>query len=511
SHDKAVDITVDNDLNVYVTGISMTSGVNQCITTIKYNSVGNVIWVRTYDGFWDGDDYAIGLSEIIDNEFYVLGSYMALDHTYDYLIIKYNTNGDTVWVRTLSGIWGDHDYISDFVVDNSGNLYITGTTNSAWTYTDFMTVKFSPNGDIVWTRVYNHIADKHDEPSAIAVDSEGNIYVTGKSWDYTTGYDFLTVKYDSTGELLWVERYNGIADSTDEAKCISVDTENNVYISGITYVPGHGFDICTIKYSSLGETLWVRNYGGSGHLNDSPTKILLDTANCALVVTGTSFEGTNDYLVIKYSLNGEELWSQTYNGTGNGNDMVYDASIDFYGNVYIIGSSMGAGTSSDYAILKYHTNGYLEWITRYNGIANGIDRGYAIYIDSQSNLYAAGESQGFGTGLDYLTIKYTQNNGVFEEFRAFTFPEVAIKNSVFKNYVEIQCHLEKKSQISSIKIFDTQGRLIKVYENFKNKKDDHRFLWNGKDDQDKEVPCGVYYIELESPNCRITRKIVKLR
>src|SRR6202158_4706801 len=84
-------------------------------------------------------------------------------------------------------------------------------------------------------------------PLAIAVDGKGYIYVTGWSRGIGTGYDYATVKYDSEGNEVWVARYNGPANWDDIATAVAVDAEDNVYVTGGSYGPGTGLDYATIK------------------------------------------------------------------------------------------------------------------------------------------------------------------------------------------------------------------------------------------------------------------------
>ena len=126
---------------------------------------------------------------------------------------------------------------------------------------------------------YEDIMDRviaDDEATAIAVDGSGNVYVTGGSYGSGTYYDYATIKYNSSGDTMWVRRYNGPGNSYDEATAIAVDSSGNVYVTGWSYSLGTGYDYATIKYNSSGDTMWVRRYNGPGNSDDEATAIAVE-------------------------------------------------------------------------------------------------------------------------------------------------------------------------------------------------------------------------------------------
>ncbi len=95
-------------------------------------------------------------------------------------------------------------------------------------------------------RRYNGPADGRELATAIAVDTSGNVYVTGYSTG--TGWDYATVKYLANGDSAWAMRYNGPGNADDSPNGIAVDDSGNVYVTGRSDGDGSGWDYCTIKY-----------------------------------------------------------------------------------------------------------------------------------------------------------------------------------------------------------------------------------------------------------------------
>jgi len=256
-----------------------------------------------------------------------------------------------------------------------------------------------------WVARYNGPSSSLDSASALAVDSQGNVYVTGRSVGSGTGFDYATVKYDTNGRQLWVARYNGPGTNWDEATALAVDSQGNVYVTGRS--DGTGADYLTIKYDTNGRQLWVARYNGPGNGEDYPFALAVDSQGNVYVTGRSEGSGTGfDYATVKYDTNGRQLWVARYNGPGNRGDAAAALAVDGQGNVYVTGVSEGSGTSGDYATVKYDTNGRQLWVARYNGPGNGLDSASALAVDSRGNLYVTGYSVVSGTDWDYATIKY---------------------------------------------------------------------------------------------------------
>ncbi|KPL24129.1 MAG: hypothetical protein AMS23_05940 [Bacteroides sp. SM1_62] len=264
---------------------------------------------------------------------------------------------------------------------------------------------FAQTVDTAWVRRYNGPADTTDEAYAVAVDGSGNVYVTGKSWGSGTDYDYATIKYKPDGDTVWVRRYNGLADSTDEAYAVAVDSSGNVYVTGYSEGTGTNYDYATIKYYPNGDTAWVRRYDGPLNNVDEAMDIAIDDSNNVYVTGYSVGSGTGyDYATIKYKPNGDTAWARRYNGPGNSVDAAHAIIVDDSGNVYVTGESFGSGTDYDYATIKYKPDGDTAWVRRYNGPDNVGDVASAIVLDSSESTIQMEILPGCEDTTDPLTV-----------------------------------------------------------------------------------------------------------
>jgi uncharacterized delta-60 repeat protein len=316
-------------------------------------------------------------------------------------------------VARYIGPGNGNDSAYALVVDNSGNVYVTGYSVGSGTGTDYATVKYSPDGNQLWVARYNGPGNSSDTARALAIDNSGNVYVTGYSDGNGTGHDYATIKYSPDGNQLWVARYIGPGNGNDSAYALVVDNSGNVYVTGTSVGSGTYYDYATIKYSPDGNQLWTARYNGLGNDYDEARTLAVDNSG-NVYVTGRSVSGDTlvDYATIKYSPDGNELWVARYNEPGNGDDLAEDLALDNSGNVYVTGYSDGNGpsVSDDYATIKYSSDGNELWVARYNGPGNSGDYTFALAVNNSGNVYVTGFSFGSGTGPDYATIKYTQHD-----------------------------------------------------------------------------------------------------
>jgi hypothetical protein len=163
-----------------------------------------------------------------------------------------------------------------------------------------------------------------------------------------------------------VARYNASAGSDDDAFALAIDSSGNVYVTGGSTGGAISPDYATVKYDSAGQEQWVDRYDGFGDY-DYAIDIVVDDSG-TVFVTGDSIgsNGLFDYLTINYDAAGQEQWTARYASTGNGDNFAVALGIDASGNTYVTGQSPGT-KNYDAATIKYDSAGQEQWVARYDG------------------------------------------------------------------------------------------------------------------------------------------------
>ncbi len=376
---------------------------------IKYSGAGVALWTNRFIGG------ASLLTRDTQGNIFVAGKTNI--NSSGYFAIAYSATGDLLWTNSFSG------YPYAMAADSNGNLFVTGSrTEPNLIYPDFLTVKYSISGAVLWSRSYKGPENAGDFARAIALDKNGNVYVTGGSRNCEAGCpynsDYLTIAYSDTGAGLWTNWYNGPANESDYATGVVVDDNGNVIVTGQSTGIGSSYDYATVAYSAAGIALWTNRYNGLSHLADYPKAIAVDHSG-NVVVTGISGDAINysqhdcDYATVAYSPAGVPLWTNLYNGPGNSTDLTYSMAMDASGNVYVSGYSYGT-YDADYATICYSITGIALWTNRYGGVANGLDQAACVSVDTNGNAFVTGRSQnnvGDSYNMDFATLAYS-NSGM---------------------------------------------------------------------------------------------------
>lgn len=332
------------------------------------------------------------------------------------------------WTSFFNNSASANEFIADVTFDNSGNTYLTGYgAMITGQEDDYITVKCNSSGNVVWSKIYNGPQNGDDVSEALFVDEFGNVYVTGYSRYVLNAFKIVTLKYSSTGDLLWITAFDSLSESSSQPKDIWVDNNGYVYVTGnINLVGVNGSEIVTIKIDSIGNIVDYAYFGQVQNISDFGTDVITDNGG-NIFVGGDSWRNVSlgrEAVIIKYNSDLDSSWVVRVNGNDNSfNEFTVDLELDDNGNLYALCRLQNSPGFTDFAVLKINSNGGTEWRVEYDE-AGGQDIPEAMTMDSDGNIFVTGRvrrSSGGGYN-DFAIVKYN-NDGVEQWTSYYDGPE----------------------------------------------------------------------------------------
>lgn len=414
-NDRYTCMASDTSGNIYLGGSTMNPGDNKDQLIVKLNSAGVVQWRKEFNWSGNGADEVLAIT-VNANNLFVTG-YAFVDNSVntssDYLTIKMNLSGDTIWTRTYNyNVASAYDQANSVFVDAAGNVYVTGISDNdstALTNDDYATVMYSASGTEQWVQRFNGLGNATDQAEKVVADNVGNVYVTGRS-DNGTDDDYVTIKYNSAGTRIWI-KYDDRG-GRDRATAMAIDAKNNIYITGRSD-NGTNDDFWTLKYNSAGVRKWAAGAAFDFVDDDRATAMTVDI-NGNVYVTGQSDVDVSalrnwNYQTVKYDSFGTQIWAKTYEGTVSQDDIANAIAVDKLGNVYVTGQSDGDVTATivnNIATVGYNASGTQLFASVYAGTANQEDAGRAV-ISTSTGCAVAGYTQDAAQMESAIAISYS--------------------------------------------------------------------------------------------------------
>ncbi|MCX7733040.1 MAG: T9SS type A sorting domain-containing protein [candidate division WOR-3 bacterium] len=406
------DMVVDDSGFVYITGATATASLTTDIFVRKYRPDGTVVWTATYNGRANQDDSASAL--VVDSlgNVFVCGWTMDTLMDMDMITIKYSPTGQLLWAKRWFRAVNRDDAAHALALDQQGRVIVTGYCSDASYNIDYCTICYNAQtGDTVWVRYYNRTPENDEDiPYALCIDDSSNIYVTGTSYDDGTDYDITTIRYRPNGTQTWLRRKNNwpwVGD--DYGLKIAFDpTTRSVLVAGTVWDDNQDYNYFTMKYRATnGDSLWYRTYNRYPANNeDLLTALALDPAG-NVFVTGTSFDDVTDYDIatVSYTASGMPRWTQRYDADGF-EDTGAEITVDSLSQIFVLGTGESRINRMDMTILKYDNAGNPLYVWSWdNPAVHREDWGYRIAVHSPKYIFAAGTTTDDTANQDLLLMK----------------------------------------------------------------------------------------------------------
>lgn len=436
---------------------------------------------------------------------------------YNVYVAKYDPSGDEIWIRNFGGT--GYETVNDITTNSKGEIFVTGTYNNTnifggdtlsttnFQYSMFL-LKYDSAGNEIWGKgVKGTSVSFYVTGQSIKCDYDDNVLLTGNFKSTSIIFDTITVnkinaedifiaKYDNSGAIQWAQSAGGIMD--DAGFGIDCDSSNNIFVAGRYGANGMiigstqllnngGSDIFVAKLNPLGNVIWAKQAGGP--LSESANAIAVDDYGNAYI-TGNfqssvlsfggqtiSNVGKTSTFIVKYDVNGSEIWARSSVGPGN----TYGYDIDTYINngIYIAGwydsTSVSFGNTNlfstggeDVFVLKYDSVGNVQWVFSPSGNLNEHCLGVNVASTGDVTITGMFESSPTTFGPYILNNSSAGHQDLFiarlatpTSVTEFSSPSQLL---VWPNPGYNLFHVQLPKGVNKISIFDIQGSSIAHYE-----------------------------------------------
>ncbi len=340
------------------------------IYTLMYSFIdpSSVSWDSQYNGPGNLDDRPVAIASATDtsNNTVVVGYGKNASNNTDIYVIKYNSASGKVWDAVpYDGPGHGNDIPSSALFGLDGSIYVTGyseKTPGSSNYS-FFTAKYAgSDGSLTWSDVYSVAPTGDNKGNFIAMDNSGDVYITGSATNLAGNRDIYTIKYSGsagTAQRLWERALDGPAHGDDAGVSVGVDqVEGNIVVAGTSLTSADNNDFSLVKYSSAGDVVWPQTLLRPN--NDDNLKGMAVDPSGTIYLTGDTSNGASvDILSAILDPSGAVLATSVYNGPGNDADEPATIVANEKGEAFVGGYATNSGGTMDYLALKLLSTTYI--------------------------------------------------------------------------------------------------------------------------------------------------------
>lgn len=404
----------------------------------------------------------------------------------DIWLIKTDTNGDTLWTKTIGGT--SHEEGLAVIQSSNGGYVLTAKKGSFPNYKSLL-IKTDTDGDTLWTKTFG--GNERFAAKGLQQTNDGGYIISGSiTTDATNGpTNIYLIKTDANGDTLWTKTYGA---SGHEYGIANQTSDGGYIISGMTTSFGNSSQLWLVRTDNVGDTVWTKVIGGMGNENGQA----IETSDNGFIIVGNKSEfSTNspsDVWIVKTDNAGNTLWTKTYGGSEHDAATSVEETSD---NGFIIGAntySYGNG-ESDYWLLRTDNLGDTLWTRTFGGALN--EYAGECHQTYDGGYIFMGYNESFGNGNHDLWLIKLDENGFLKTSE--------INNPIFNVYpnpVENTLFIENNNsfgEVESIIIYNLNGKIIKSFESWSNELDVTELL------------SGLYLITFITDNGKRSFKFVK--
>ena len=468
---------------------------------LKINPQGDTLWTKTYGGWLS--EWAYAIQKTADSGYLLAGETSSFGGGgSDVYLVKTNTNGDTLWTKTI-GNEGWEVAFDCKITSDSGFIIVGEKYDVSATTTDILIIKTDMNGDTLWTRTY--FGPGWERAYAVnEIPNEGYI-IAGSSNIFGSGEsDILLIKTNFQGDTIWTRYLGGPQDASGNAVIV---LDDHSYI-----VAGIRSDSTTLSSNTSDRTIKRQDYGNYIHEFSPQIYRKYLTAHpyyYKLLSTLPHQTGQTDMSLMHISQSGELIWERSYGGPQNEGAVTVQRTSD---GGYILGgttTSFGGGFSDMY-IVKVDAAGDTLWTRTFGG--EGTERALDIQITHDDGYVISGTTNSFGSGSTDIYVLKTDDAGrVLTQLNSNPM-KIPIDLRIIPNYpnpfntqTNIEYFLPEPSRVI-LDILNIEGQKVTTVLNRFQSAGSHQVKFDGLN-----YPSGIYFYRIKTDQNCVTARMVLLK
>ncbi len=355
-------------------------------------------------------------------------------HDYDMFLRKVQSDGTQLFLYEFD-YDSLNDVILDFTLDNNANIFFTGLITTGTDSTEIIVGKLDAGGQLTWSKTLNHSNNSsYNVGVSLSINESGDrVFVSGSSYDTSSGYNITIISLNGTGVIQWDSTYdiNNMNDLAEHCEYIPAEYDSTMTLIKDEYLEVRAVSIDSFTHNQ--SILVIEVDPILGHIDTNYTSsissiqgiieiagILKDTLQGNTFVYGKLVNQTTGESNIYVSMYDSDLtfqWETIKTGTAsNSIDYLNSAVIDTSGNFIGLGTIENSNSSYDLYLTKIDNQGSTVWERTFDGGELDQAFGYHVTLCEGKDPVIAGRISNISSNK-LVTVKYS-GDGELKWFRA---------------------------------------------------------------------------------------------
>ena len=349
-------------------------------------------WEQTFGG--PLDDKIAAAVQMPDGGFAIVGNTRtSRTGNYDSWVVRIEAEGTPRWRRSFGS--GATDQLRDVIATADGGLFVVGHTRARGAgESDLWLLKLDADGALGFERTYGGAA--HDRIHAAAPSDDGGVFLTGfTASEGAGGRDLWVTRFSPDGDLVWSRTLGG--SRHDEGLDLALLADGGVAVAGHVWTHEvQGFDIAVARFSQTGDLVWQRTLDRGRF--DAGTGIVATPDGRLLVVGASSMQGlgNTDLWAISLDSTGQVLWDRVYGGVRG--EEPWDLTVARSGGFVVAVETFSKGEGGDIWLLGLAADGSVNWERLFGGAL--WEHPSALIETKDGGLLLGGHTASKGSGFE---------------------------------------------------------------------------------------------------------------